>query len=212
VATSGEAMGGGRSGERYDRRYFDHWYRHEGFGDPAHLQRKLSYAVGAAEYLLERPVASVLDVGCGEGPWQPALRRLRPAARYLGIDPSSYAIDRFGTRRHLRLGGLGALADDEFVSSLGGPFDLVVCVDVLAYAPSDEVRAGLRAIAGLVSGVALIEVFTSADHFEGDLSGHTRNPSVYRRWFAQAGLQHIGPNLFTTTALRSELPTFQGGP
>ena len=76
-----------------------------GFDDPAHLQRKVLHAVGATEYLLETRITSVLDVGCGEGPWQPALRRLRPEARYIGIDPSTYAIERFGRRRNLRSAG-----------------------------------------------------------------------------------------------------------
>lgn len=216
MATQRRPNGGGRrarpSPERYDRAYFDHWYRDEGFGDPAHLERKVVHAVGATEYLLERPVTSVLDVGCGEGAWQPVLQRLRPAARYVGIDPSTYAVERYGRRRHLRLGGLGALADDGFAASLGGPFDLVVCVDVLAYADADDVKAGLRGIGRVLDGIALIEVFTSADSFEGDLSGHLRHPSVYRRWFADADLHHVGPNLFTTAARRAELPTFQRGP
>jgi len=198
--------------KEYDRAYFDHWYRDEGFDDPAHLERKVLHAVAATEYLLEEPVTSVLDVGCGEGPWQPALARLRPQASYVGFDPSAYAVERFGAARNLRLGGLTSLADPAFTEELGGPFDLIVCVDVLAYAEAGEVKAGLQGIARLLSGAALVEVFTSADDFEGDLSGPSRSPALYRRWFAEAGLAHVGPNLFTTLERAAELPTFQRGP
>ena len=48
----------------YDRRYFDKWYRH-----PRHrvksrrdMHRQLGFIVAATEYLLDRPVRSVLDV------------------------------------------------------------------------------------------------------------------------------------------------------
>ena len=57
----------------YDQAYYDHWYRDQGFGDGDRLLRKVHYAVAAVEYLFERPVRSVLDVGCGEGPWSVAL-------------------------------------------------------------------------------------------------------------------------------------------
>ncbi len=192
--------------ERFDRAYFDHWYRNKGFGSPVRLERKLRYAVGVAEYLLDRPVRSVLDVGCGEGAWGVALRRLRPRARYVGVDPSEYAVERFGHRRGIRLGGLGELERLE----LGGPFDLVVCVDVIAYVGAADVRRGLATIASLLSGVALIEVFTSTDRFEGDLEGyHRRHPDTYRRWFTLAGLHHIGPNLWCGSALWPSLAHFE---
>jgi SAM-dependent methyltransferase len=194
--------------QRFDRRYFDHWYREEGFGSPAVLDRKVRYALGAAEYLLERPVRSVLDVGCGEGSWFGAVRAARPRARYVGIDPSAYAVSRYGRSRHLRLGGLADL--DRL--GLRGPFDLVVCVDVLAYAPDPDVRAGLRSMSRLLGGVALIEVFTSEDHFVGDTEGYRpRRPATYRRWFAEAGLCRIGPSLFADESLRPHLSVFERG-
>ncbi|HKK92192.1 MAG TPA: hypothetical protein VJ925_02120, partial [Longimicrobiales bacterium] len=56
----------------YDRAYFDRWYR----GDHAlkgegELRRQVALAVAAAESVLNRSLASVLDVGAGEGRWQP---------------------------------------------------------------------------------------------------------------------------------------------
>lgn len=194
--------------DRYDRAYFDHWYRAEGFGSPERLDRKVRYALGAAEYLLDRRVTSVLDVGCGEAPWCPQLRRLRPGVRYVGVDPSAYAARRYGRTRNIRRGGLAELAD----LALGddGPFDLIVCVDVLAYADAGDVRRGLRTIADLLGGVALIEVFTDADDYEGDL-GHDRPPATYRRWFSEAGLHHIGPHLYAGDVILPTLATFERG-
>src|SRR5690606_1465334 len=80
--------------KHYDREYFDHWYRRGGIGGAQRLARKVALAVATAEYHLERPVRSVLDIGCGEGAWRTPLLKLRPKARYLGFDASEYAIAR----------------------------------------------------------------------------------------------------------------------
>jgi SAM-dependent methyltransferase len=193
---------------RYDRDYYDHWYRREGFGDRQRLEAKVGYALGAAEYLLERPVSSVLDVGCGEGPWRAELRKRRPAARYVGIDPSEYAVARYGRTRGLLQGGLGDL--DRLELDIDGRFDLVVCVDVIAYVPAPELKRGLRSIARLLAGVALVEVFTAADAFVGDRDRyHARSPATYDGWFAAAGLARIGPHLYAGEGLLPSLATFE---
>jgi len=193
---------------RYDRSYYDHWYRDEGFGDRRRLEAKVGYALGAAEYLLERPVTSVLDVGCGEGPWRAEVRRRRRGARYVGVDPSEYAVARYGRARGLRQGGLGDL--DRLDLDIDGRFDLIVCVDVIAYVPAPELKGGLRSIARLLGGVALIEVFTAADDFVGDRDHyHARPPATYRRWFAAAGLERVGPHLYAGEGLVPSLATFE---
>src|SRR5262245_29277307 len=90
----------------YDRTYFDKWYR-----NPSHRvhtgaeqARTARMAVGVCEYLLGRPIRSVLDVGSGEGHWRGLVRAVRPRVRYLGVDPSEYVVRRFGRRRNLRAG------------------------------------------------------------------------------------------------------------
>jgi SAM-dependent methyltransferase len=203
-----QAGAGSGDPQPYDRAYFDHWYRDKGFGSPAMLRRKVAFAVAAAEYLMARPIRSVLDVGCGEGPWQPVLADLRPKAGYIGVDPSAYAVDRYGDRRHLRLGTFGEL--EQVVAIEEGPFDLIVCVDVLGYVDDEDLSGGLAAIAARLGGVALLEVFTTDDEFEGDVEHYRRRaPQQYSRWFRDAGLARVGPNLFCGAALRPILSTFE---
>ena len=75
----------------YDRAYFDRWYRHptDAVSSRESLERKIRLAVSVTEYVIGRPIRSVLDVGCGEAPWFPVLRRLRRDVRYTGIDAST---------------------------------------------------------------------------------------------------------------------------
>lgn len=190
-------MKGRAQDKRYDRAYFERWYRGpeaQVEAGPA-LERKVRLSVAMAEAVLTRSVRSVLDVGCGEARWQPLLARLRPDARYMGIDPSPYVVERFGRRRNILTGGfedLGGLAFDE-------PFDLVVCADVLHYLPRRRILAGLERLVPLVGGVVLLEAFTRADEILGDREGfHRRAPGTYRRWFADAGLVHCGMQHYVT--------------
>ena len=182
----------------YDQAYFDRWYRdpkHRQWAEPA-IARKVRMVVGVAEYLLERPIRSVLDVGCGEGSWQPILKDLRPKARYLGIDGSEYAVARFGRERNLRRGAVGDL------KSLGirQQFDVVVCCDVLHYVPTPELKRGVAAMAKLARGPAYLEAYTTADDVTGDnVSFQRRSPATYRRLFAAAGVEHVaGPHVYVT--------------
>lgn len=147
----------------YDRRYFDTWYRKAGIGDAQRLARKVALAVAAAEYHLERPLRSVLDIGCGEGAWRAPLLKLRPKARYLGFDNSEYAIRRYGARRDLHFARFGDFAQLRPCA----PVDLLICSDVLHYLPTRELTRGLPGLADLCAGVAFLEVFAKED--EGTL-------------------------------------------
>ena len=166
-------------GKRYDRNYFDTWYRQRNINTPAKLGRKVALAVATSEYHLGRPVRSVLDVGCGEGAWRAPLLKLRPKVRYLGLDSSRYAIERYGQARNLRLATFGDLAEQRF----DAPFDLLVCADVLHYLDDDEIRRGLSGFADLCQGLAFIEVYGAEDDVEGDMHGFRRRPA---RWYRQA--------------------------
>jgi SAM-dependent methyltransferase len=184
----------------YDRAYFDRWYR-----DPrlrvatgAAVERKVRLVLGIAEALLQRPVRSVLDVGCGEASWRRPLRALRPGLEYAGVDSSEYVVSRFGRTRNIRPGSFGTLGSLD----LDGPYDVITCCDVLQYVPSREVGAGLRAVASLLGGVAYLEAYTTADDIEGDRRAwFHRSPAAYRRAFRAAGLTGVGMHCYVGEAL-----------
>jgi SAM-dependent methyltransferase len=141
----------------------------------------------------------VLDVGCGEGAWQPHLADLRSKAKYLGLDPSDYAVERFGASRNIRKAAFGELAS----ARLRRPFDLVVCSDALHYVPDDEIRAGLPQLVRLAGGVLFLEVLTADDDIIGDLNGMIKRPAIwYRKLFEKAGLTPVGPYTWLAPALR----------
>jgi SAM-dependent methyltransferase len=176
---------------RYDRAYFDKWYRHptRRVRSPATLAREVACVIGMTEQVSGRSVRSVLDVGCGEGHWHPALARLRPSIHYTGVDPSAYAVRRFGARRNIRLGTVGALD----AIGLRGPFDLVVCASVLNYLTPSELSRGLTHIAALLGGVAYLEIYTSDDAVTGDTRPAVRRAAAwYRRAARRAGLVACG--------------------
>ena len=183
--------------KHYDRAYFDRWYRDGGIGGPARLARKVALAVATAEYHLERPIRSVLDIGCGEGAWRAPLRKLRPRVQYLGFDASEYAIARHGRTRNLRLARFGDFATLRPCA----PADLLVCSDVLHYLPARELDRGLPALADLCGGVAFIEVFAREDETEGDDHDFQPRPAAfYRRRLRAVGLQPLGSHCWLSPA------------
>ena len=175
--------------KRYDRAYFDHWYRGERVRPRAEVERRVRLALAAAEYALGRPARSALDVGCGEGEWGRVLRALRPKLRYTGVDPSEYAVRRFGARRNLRLGDLASLD----ALGLRGAYDLVICADVLHYVSDADLARGAPVLASLTGGVAWLETFTAVDAVEGDRREFRRRPpAFYARVLRGAGFTRLG--------------------
>lgn len=191
--------------KQYDDAYFQHWYREAreaGIGGAARLARKVALAVATAEYHLERPIRSVLDIGCGEGAWRAPLRKLRPGARYMGFDSSAYAVERFGARRNLHLARFG---DFEHLRPCA-PVDLVVCSDVLHYLDTRELDRGLAGLAALCGGVAFLETFAREDEIDGDTHGFKRRPArFYRERFAALGLTALGSHLYLAPGLQEGL-------
>ena len=182
----------------YDHRYFQHWYRDQAIHDPKRLARKVALAVAVTEHYLERPLRSVLDIGCGEGAWRAPLLKLRPKLRYLGFDSSEYAIARHGARRNLHPAHFGDFA---WLRPCA-PVDLLVCADVLHYLPSRELLAGLPGLAELCGGVAFLETFSAEDEFEGDTEGfQPRKAAWYRRRLEAEGFTAIGSHCWLGPAL-----------
>ncbi|MET0580704.1 MAG: class I SAM-dependent methyltransferase [Pseudoxanthomonas sp.] len=194
--------------KQYDQAYFQRWYRGGDIGGPQRLARKVALAVACAEYYLERPVRTVLDIGCGEGAWRAPLLKLRPRLRYLGFDSSEFAISKYGPRRNLHYAQFGDFAQLRPCP----PVDLLVCADVLHYLPSRELQRGLPGLAELCGGVAFLEAFTREDEYEGDHVGFQPRPaSWYRKQFNAHGLQSAGSHCWLSPALADQLAALERG-
>lgn len=177
--------------KQYDRDYFERWYHRDDtrVNTRAEVRRKVALAVAMTEYFIQRPIRTVLDIGCGEGAWLSHLRALRPKVDYSGFDSSDYAVERFGRSRNIRK---AAFAD---LPSLGlRDYDLVVCSDVLHYVPDHELRAGIPALASATDGMAFLEVLTREDEIFGDLTGLIKRPAAfYHALFTDAKMTFAGP-------------------
>lgn len=189
---------------RFSRAYFDKWYR-----DPRHrvktsteLARQAALVVSATEYLLARPLRSVLDVGCGEGNWFPVLRRVRAGVRYYGVDASEYAVRRYGRRRNIQLGTIADLG----VLHLPKTFDLILCVGMLNYLSPPELESGLGQLHDRAAGVVYLELFTSHDRgVVGDTrTALLRSPAWYRRTIRKAGFLPCGMHCYLPDRLREQ--------
>lgn len=184
----------------YDASYFQRWYRDRGMAGRAGLARKVALVVAAAEYYLERPIRSVLDVGCGEAPWRAELLKLRPRLKYQGVDSSEYAVARYGRTRNIALASFGQLGELRF----GAPVDLLVCSDVMHYVPTAELRRGLSGFSEHCDGVAFLELYTDEDAIAGDKAGFLpRTAAFYRRQFKRAGFIACGSQLYLSDNLHA---------
>ena len=177
--------------QRYDKDYFEKWYRNprHRVKSPVELARQVAFVLRAAEWVLGRPLRNVLDVGCGEAQWRAALRTHRPRIVYTGVDPSEYAVKRYGKRRNIHQGTITSLSS----LPLGGPFDLVVCCGMLNYVPVAELSEGVQQVQRLTGGLAYLELFTRDDMTEGDTSWPTPlSAQQYRSIFKRVGFSGVG--------------------
>ncbi len=185
--------------KNYDHAYFKRWYSDRGIAGRAGLARKVAMAVAIAEFYLERPIRSVLDVGCGEAAWRAPLLKLRPKLHYQGVDSSEYAVAKYGRSRNLALASFGQLAELRF----GRPVDLLICSDVMHYVPTAELKRGLSGFAELCDGVAFLELYAKGDDIAGDMQGFLpRTADSYRKWFAAAGFTACGSHAYLSARLR----------
>lgn len=183
----------------YDKAYFDKWYRSRTHRvrSPAQIRRIVTFTVAAAEYVLDRPIRTVLDVGAGEGHWQPILHSLRPKLRYVGVEPSQYAVARYGRKRNLQLGSVESLDALGLHETDPDGFDLVICCGVLNYVPNRLLGAALENLQVHTSGLAWLELFTRNDEIEGDVAALKPRPGTwYREHFQNAGFVPCGLHLY----------------
>jgi SAM-dependent methyltransferase len=195
-----------KSGSRklYDRAYFNRWYRDPRCRvvTPTSLMRRAAWVVATTEYVLQRPLRTVLDVGCGEAHWAPVLSRIRPGVQYTGVDPSPYVIARYGSRRHILHGSVERLD----LVELDSPFDLILCCAALNYLTPSAVAHGLAQMAARLRGVAHIEIFSRGDPVEGDFRGwRWYSPAWVRRAAKTASLVPIGLHCYVGPNSDAEL-------
>jgi SAM-dependent methyltransferase len=196
--------------KRYDRDYFERFYRkpRTRVHSPDDVARKVRLAVSAAEFMLGREIRTVLDIGAGEGAWFPILKRMRREISYRGIEPSEYAVARYGKTRNLRLGRFDGL--DE--ARVGKGFDLIVCADVMNYLTTRELRSGLGQVAARLRGLAYLELYTADDELVGDLGSiDLRPPSYYERALRAAGLIRCGMHCYVGENLAHNVVAMEGG-
>jgi hypothetical protein len=116
-------------------------------------------------------------------------------------------VGRFGRTRDLRPGGLGDLGAQP---DLDGPFDLIVCADVLGYVTPTEARRGLAAVADRLGGVLFADVYVRGEAIDGDVADYRRRPAAtVQSWFEGAGLHRVGPHCWVGDRLRPSLVAFE---
>lgn len=173
------------AGKRYDRAYFERWYRNPRTRViTVERQRQLARdLLLQADWLLGRPLTSVIDVGCGEGAWGDALTWQRPGLAYSGYDSSDYAISEFGATRNLSLVDLADLHRLPRQQA-----DLLLCHDVLHYVADAEIEAALMAVSRWSLDLAHLSVMSAEIDFVGDRAGYFARPAAtYRRWMTRHG-------------------------
>jgi len=170
-----------RMSERFDRAYYDRFYRdpRTRVYDPAEVRRLCAFVLCYLDHL-DVGVRRVLDLGCGLGYWRDALAELRPNVRYVGVELSGYLCEKYGWEQ-------GSIVDYRG----RGAFDLVVCQGVLQYLSAPEAEQAIANLARLCRGALYLEVLTKEDWERNcdrsltDGAVHRRPASWYRRRLAR---------------------------
>ncbi len=98
------------------------------------------------------PVKKILDAGCGTGLLKSWFKRYLPRATYTGIETSEYLCRRFGWQR----------AQIETYKA-PGPFDVVVCYDVMQYLDPESATRAITNLGKLCRGVLYFTALTRLD-------------------------------------------------
>jgi SAM-dependent methyltransferase len=134
------------------------------------------------------PVSSILEIGIGEGFLSGYLSEKLPTVRFCGVDASAEALSRLQRlfpRIETRVGDVCDL------SGLEGPYDLVLCAEVLEHL--EEPTGALDAIASLKPRRALLTV-PHEPFFR--LSNLASGANLARWGNDPEHVQHFGPRSF----------------
>ncbi len=173
---------------QFDRAYYQRYYYDARTAVATRAEvRARARLIAAFAAHVGLPVRRILEAGCGTGLLRAELLRLLPRARYTALEASEYLCRRHGWQ-HGRI--------EEFRAP--GPFDLVVCYDVLQYLDRTSAERALRNFARLSRGALYFSALTrgdlerNADPGRTDADVHLRSARWYRarlkRHFREAGL------------------------
>ncbi len=197
--------------KRYDAEYFEKWYRSavHRVRTPAEFARQVDFVLHLTEWIMQRKVRRVLDVGCGEGQWGVALKRRRPRVQYVGVDPSAWAVTTHGTKRGL---AQGSITDLDTLFEPRESFDLILCVGMLNYLTPATLRQGLRQVARRSAGVAYLELFAQGDEYEGDTDWPRPRPAAwYRTAMQSVGFVPVGMQCYVVQSEADRLSALERG-
>jgi SAM-dependent methyltransferase len=154
----------------FDARYYARYYRDRRtrVTERSETQRLARFIANYLRFL-GQPVRNILDVGCGLGQLRGPLLREFPEARYVGVENSLYACEKYGFRH-------GSVVDFK----ARGAFDLVICKGVLQYLDAREAKAALENLARLCRGCLYLEALTRED-WEGAADQKRTDGAVFLR-------------------------------
>lgn len=156
--------------DRFDKAYFDRYYRNPKTRviTKKGVEKLTAFVASYLKHIGLR-VRRILDIGCGVGLWQEALKRQLPNASYLGVELSDHACQKYGWTK-------GSVVNFK----ARGAFDLVICQGVLQYLDDREARKAIANLATLTRGALYLEVLTAAD-WESNCDRRATDGDVYLR-------------------------------
>jgi predicted TPR repeat methyltransferase len=141
------------SADSFDARFYERFYENPKTRVTSREEMEArARAVAAAVRLLDVPVRTILDAGCGLGWMRRGLLKQFPRARYVGLEVSEHLCRRYGWTH-------ASLA----TYSPGTRFDLIVCYDVLQYLPDSQAVRAMANLARLASGALYFHAPTVED-------------------------------------------------
>ncbi len=160
----------------FDAEYFERFYERRSTrvydaDQVSHLARGVT---GMVRWL-GGELRNVLDVGAGAGFWRSYFRAHEPQARYLSIDASPYACERYG-HEHRDIARWRA----------NERFDLIVCQGVLPYLTDEDAALAIENIGAMSRGFFYLEAITQRDVREvcdldkTDVAIHPRPGAFYK--------------------------------
>jgi SAM-dependent methyltransferase len=155
---------------QFDAAYYQHFYADpkivaSGLAD----KRKRAAFVASSLNLLNVPVRSVCDIGCGLGQWRTALKKHYPVLAYTGVEVSDYLCRTYG-----------------WVQASAHQYkprrkvDLVIAQSSLHYLDKAECARAIATIASYCRFALYLEVATMDDFASGVLDLARTDQNIYR--------------------------------